>query len=144
MRCYAQNFWRVLGGSVDPEVEKVGKEQFDHSSPITKSKLVYTNNFNYFGKSLKTPPDEHPSLEPSTPKVTHCHCICARYISLSSIHSVCIMLFILFPLIRRSYIYICCAPWLFLLTTTWHHWMMSHQYCFFTTANNPVQGLSIF
>jgi len=108
MRCYAQNFWRVLGGSVDPEVDNVGKEQFDHSSPITKSKLAYTSNFYYFGKSLKTPPDEYPSpsLEPSTPKVTHCHCIYARYISLSSIHSVCIMLFILFPLIRWSYLYI--------------------------------------
>lgn len=122
-------------------------EHFHHSSPITKSKLLSKNNFNYFGKFLKkTPPNEHPSpsLEPSTPKVTRCHCIYARYISLSSIHSVCIMLFILFPLIRWSYIHLCCAP--FLLTTTWHHWMTLHQHCF-SHHNQPwfnQQNRSLF
>lgn len=50
------------------------------------------------------------SLEPSTPKVIRCHCIYARYISLSSIHSVCIMLFILSPLIRWSSIYLLRPP----------------------------------
>jgi len=38
------------------------------------------------------------------------------------------------------YIYIRCAPWIFLLTTTLHHSMMSHQYCFFLNRE-PCFGI---
>jgi len=82
-----------------------------------------------------------PSLVPSTPKVTHCHRIYARYISLSSIHSVCIMLFILSPLIRWSYIY--AAPFWessCLQPIDNYHWMISHQYCFLSN-HQPHSGI---
>ena len=46
--------------------------------PNNKIKIsVQKVNFNCFGKSLQKPPMNipSPSLEPSTPKVTRCHCI---------------------------------------------------------------------
>ena len=86
---------------------------------ISVQQIIFIN----FGKSLKNAPlmniPSSPSLVPSTPKVTGCHRIYARYISLSSIHSVCIMLFILSPLIRWSYIKCCALLRVFLLTTNW-------------------------
>ena len=88
---------------------------------ITK-KIKISEQMISFGNSPEIslsppPPDEHlPFVKPSTPKVTCCRCSSARYISLSSIHSVCIMLFILSTLIQRSHIYLCCAlPRVFLL-----------------------------
>ena len=85
---------------------------------ISVQQIIFIN----FGKSVKNAPLMNipsPSLVPSTPKVTGCHRIYARYISLSSIHSVCIMLFILSPLIRWSHIKCCALLRVFLLTTNW-------------------------
>jgi len=117
-------FGGYWGGSVDPEVNKVGKEQFDHSSPITKSKLVCTQIISIVLENLsKTPPDEHPvSFSWTINTKGHTLSLHIREIHFFIIDSFCLY-YVIHPFYTDTMvlsIYKCCAPSLFLLTTTWH------------------------
>jgi len=135
-------FGGYWGGSVDPEVNKVGKEQFDHSSPITKSKLVYTNNFNCFGKSLKNAPGWTSRLLLLNHQHQRSHIVTAYTRDTFLYHR-----FILSVLCYSSFLHWYDGPiYIYMLRPLpllANNHLTSIQCCFSTTIN-PVQEFSIF